>query len=139
MDREDISIQTHLMIIQGVIKRMADNSTACKFWCLTLVSAILVLVSQNGKPDHVLVAFVPAIFLLVTNVYYHIQERRFRASYDIFVERVQKAELHLTDVYRIAPSGSKIANIFPALCSVSIYPFYGMIILMIILAWQVFL
>lgn len=42
------SVQTHLNIMQGVIQRMAENSRACKFWCVTIVSATLVLVARQA-------------------------------------------------------------------------------------------
>lgn len=44
------AIQTHLEITQSVIQRMAVNSASCKTWCITLVSAILVIVADKGKP-----------------------------------------------------------------------------------------
>ena len=33
------AIQTHLNIMQVVLRRMAENSRSCKVWCVTLVSA----------------------------------------------------------------------------------------------------
>jgi len=33
IDGESPSIQTHLGILQGVIQRMASNSSSCKAWC----------------------------------------------------------------------------------------------------------
>ena len=50
LDETSPSIQTHLGISQGVIQRMADNSTSSKAWCITIVSAILVIVADKGKP-----------------------------------------------------------------------------------------
>ena len=45
---ESTAVQTHLKMVQDVIARMGDNSRACKFWCVTLVAATLVLVAQDG-------------------------------------------------------------------------------------------
>ena len=44
------SVQAHLTIMQGVIQRMAENSRSCKVWCVTLVSATLVLIARTGEP-----------------------------------------------------------------------------------------
>ncbi|WP_414544018.1 hypothetical protein [Nostoc sp. CCY0012] len=39
------SVQSYLNILQGVIARMANNSASCKTWCISLVSAILVVLA----------------------------------------------------------------------------------------------
>ena len=39
-------VRAHLSMMQSVITRMADNSRACKTWALTLVAAILVVVTK---------------------------------------------------------------------------------------------
>ena len=52
LSAESSAVQTHLTIMQGVIKRMAENSRYCKVWCVTLVSAVLVLVARTGDADH---------------------------------------------------------------------------------------
>jgi hypothetical protein len=56
------AVRAHLEISQDVIQRMAANSSACKAWCVTLVSAILVLVANQGKPKFALMAFREFIF-----------------------------------------------------------------------------
>ena len=48
LNHESSAVQKHLEIMQGVIFRMAENSRSCKVWCVTLVSAILVLVARTG-------------------------------------------------------------------------------------------
>ena len=49
LNHESSAVRTHLTIMQGVIQRMAENSRACKVWCVMLVSAILVLVAQRRR------------------------------------------------------------------------------------------
>ena len=51
LDETSPSVQAHLGIIQGVIQRMATNSAACKTWCITIVSAILVVVADKQNPN----------------------------------------------------------------------------------------
>ena len=55
------SVQAHLTIVQGVIQRMAENSRSCKVWCVTLVTAALVLVARTGEPQHALIALVSRV------------------------------------------------------------------------------
>ena len=84
LNAESSAVQAHLTILQGVIQRMAENSRSCKVWCVTLVSAILVLVARTGEPHHALLALAPALLFLLLDAYYLALERAFRNSYDAF-------------------------------------------------------
>ena len=55
------SVQSYLTILQSVISRMATNSTSCKTWCVSLVSAIIVIVADKGKPNYVWISIVPIV------------------------------------------------------------------------------
>lgn len=61
LDESSPSVQAHLQIIQAVINRMAGNSSSCKTWCITLVSAILVVIADKGKPDFAFISLLPAL------------------------------------------------------------------------------
>ena len=61
LNHNSAAVQKHLEMVQGVIARMAENSRACKLWCVTLVSAVLVLVARTEKPDYALIALIPAV------------------------------------------------------------------------------
>ena len=84
LNEESSAVQSHLHIMQGVIERMAENSRACKLWCITLVSASLVFVARTENPDHALIALLPAVLFLVLDMYYLALERAFRGSYTVF-------------------------------------------------------
>lgn len=139
VDRESSSVQTHLTILQNVIQRMASDSNACKFWCLTLVSAILVIVGQGGKTNCVPIAFLPAASLLILNIYYHAQELKFRSYYDEFVANLHSGEIDQSMLFSINFPVSIWGKIAPSFCSFSIWPFYIVIFVMIILVWLVVL
>ena len=49
------AVQAHLGIVQSVIQRMSANSASCKTWCITLVSAILVVVANKDEPQYALI------------------------------------------------------------------------------------
>ena len=59
LNEDSPAVRTHLEMMQGVINRMAENSHSCKFWCVTLVAATLVLVARTWEPMHALIALVP--------------------------------------------------------------------------------
>ncbi len=49
---ESPSVQSYLNILQSIISRMAANSSGCKTWCITLVSAIIPIIADKGKPAY---------------------------------------------------------------------------------------
>ena len=132
------AIQKHLEFVQNVITRMAENSRACKLWCVTLVSAVLVLVARTEKPDYALIALIPAVLFLILDTYYLALERAFRESYDAFVRKMHEGVLTPADPYRVAPSGSIMGHFMASLKSFSIWPFYPTLVLMIVLGWWLF-
>ena len=138
LNEECSSVQTHLTIMQDVIRRMAENSRSCKVWCITLVSAVLVLVARTEKPDHALIALVPTVLFLVLDTYYLALERVFRRSYTKFVEKLHSGELASSDLYRVVPTGSIPKQFFAILTNprrFSIWSFYPTLIVMILLVW----
>ena len=132
---ESSAVQKHLEITQGVITRMAENSRSCKLWCVTLVSAVLVLVARTENPEYALIALIPAILFLILDTYYLALERGFRDSYDAFVRKLHQEDLTLSDLYPVAPSGSSLGRFTASLVSFSIWPFYPTLVLMILLVW----
>lgn len=125
IDAESSAVQTHLSILQGIIQRMAENSRSCKIWCITIVSAILVLVSRTGQPDYTLAALLPTVLFLILDTYYLALERAFRGSYDGFVRRLHSGDLALADLYVVAPTGPVPRHFGASLLSFSIWPFYS--------------
>ena len=118
---------------------MSVNSRSCKIWCVTLVSAVLVLVARTQQPDYVLIALIPAVLFLILDTYYLALEKGFRGSYESFVRKIHLGELTPSDLYLVAPSGSILGRFAVSLRSFSIWPFYPTLVIMILLArWLVF-
>ena len=134
---DSAAVQTHLSIMQGVIQRMAENSRSCKVWCVTLVSATLILVAQTGKPQNVLIALVPAVLLLILDTYYLALERGYRDTYGAFVQKLHSSDPCLADLYVVSPNGVNLKRFAQSLTSFSIWPFYLMVGAMVLLAWWV--
>ena len=134
LNPESPAVRAHLTILQGIIQRMTDNSRACKTWCITLVSAVLILVARQGASDLLLLAGVPLLLFLLLDTYYLALERCFRRSYEAFVAKVHAGTGGVSDLYAVRPSGSLVGEWAKCLLSVAIWPFYVLLIVLILLA-----
>lgn len=134
---DSAAVQAHLSIAQSVIQRMASNSASCKAWCITLVSAILVIVADKGKPSYALIAAVPTFLFLVLDTYYLALERCFRNSYNEFIEKLHNGRVRAADLYAMTPKGSLLKTFAASLRSFSIWPFYSTLGLMIWLSMRI--
>lgn len=131
------AVQAHLTILQQVIQRMASNSESSKTWCVTLVSAILVIVVDKGNPDYVWISAIPTILFLGLDTYYLALERGFRYSYNSFVKKIHTGTVEISDLFVVNPSGSLLRNCFKSLSSLSIWPFYTVLLAMVYVAKSV--
>ena len=133
---ESTAVQSHLTIMQGVIQRMADNSRSCKVWCVTLVAAIMVLVARTEQPQHTLIALVPTLLFLFLDSYYLALERAFIAAQNAFVNKLHKRQLESVDLYKVVPMGMGWRLVARCMLgSTSIFPFYILVAVTILLAW----
>ena len=132
----EVMIHFHLESMRSVIERMAANSESSKTWCISLVSAIIVVVSEEKTPRLIWLALLPTIMFFVLDVYYLSLERGFRSSYARFVKKLRNSSLGLDDLYLFDP-GDVGDQVIKAISSFSIWPFYGLltggIILMVFL------
>ena len=139
LNAESPAVQAHLTIIQGVIQRMAENSRSCKVWCVTLVSAGLILVARTGEPQHALLALGPTFLFCLLDAYYLALERAFRNSYSAFVGKLHRNEGKLSDLYEVRPTGMGLGLVSRCLGSVSIWLFYPLVAVTILAAWWLIL
>lgn len=130
---ESASIQTHRSIIQNVVQRMATNSSSCKAWCITLVSAILVIVADQDKPSYAWITLLPTLLFAALDAYYLGLEKGFRNAYDKFIYKLHRHELTETDLYSVKPVGSISKLQMESLKSFSIWGFYVSLIVLIAL------
>jgi len=117
---------------------MASNSSQCKAWCITIVSAILVIVADKSKPDYAWIAMLPAILFFALDTYYLTLEKGFRSSYNSFVKKIHRGELGADDLYSVEPSGDTFRHRRKALKSFSIWGFYiGLVVLIFVARYVV--
>ena len=135
-DADSSAVTTHLSIMQGVIGRMAGNSTSCKIQCVVLVTGIIVLVAQSNTPAYALLALIPTFLFLCLDAHYLALERAFRRSYDKFVRALRSGSVTTADLYEVRPVGSSTRSALASLKSASIWPFYGSLASTILLIWQ---
>lgn len=139
LTEESPSVQAHLGILQGVIERMASNSTSAKSWCITIVSAIFVIVADKSKPDYALIALVPTFLFFTLDAYYLSMEKGFRNSYNLFVKKLHHGLLSVDDLYSVIPVGENSILQKEAFSSVSIWGFYLFLSIMVLLTRYVIL
>ncbi len=134
LSEESASVQAYLQILQAVIQRMASNSTSCKAWCITIVSAILVLIADKGKPELAWLAMLPAFLFLALDAYYLAMEKAFRSSYNSFVKKLHDDKIGVEDLYSVIPKGNMSAHQIESLKSFSVWGFYGALVVLIVAA-----
>ena len=113
---------------------MGANSSSCKAWCITVVSAVLVIVADKGNPDFAFIALIPTLLFLALDAYYLALEKGFRVSYNDFVKRLHAGAAKAEDLYAVIPKGSLSGHQFEALKSFSVWGFYVTLVILIELA-----
>ncbi len=126
--------QSHLAMIQSIIDRLAENSRTCKLGCVTLVAAVLFLVSRTGVPQHLLFVLFPVVLLGVLDAYYVSLERAYRASHKtalrLYVDQPGEPPLPTLE-----PEGHGPRLVLQTLRSFSVWWFYGGLLPVAPLGW----
>jgi hypothetical protein len=137
-DEKSPAVQAHLQILQSVIQRMAVNSASCKAWCVSLVSAILVLVAGKGSANYAFIAALPTLLFLALDAYYLGLEKGFIDSYNKFVQQVHLGAVRPDDLFSVQPPSPKVqfSKFIAALQSFSVWPFYVALAALILLVWR---
>lgn len=134
------SVQSYLSILQDVIGRMGTNSAGCKTWCIALVSAIVVIISDKSNPNLAWATLIPIVLFFFLDAYYLGLERRFRANYDTFIRKLHSGTADMEDIFIITLEqglGKTLEATFKACISISVWVFYGFLLIMLIIvrAW----
>ncbi len=128
------SVQSYLNILQTIINRMATNSASAKTWCIALVSAVIVIIADKGKPSYVWISIVPIVLFYLLDSYYLGLERQFREQYNDFIKKVHSHSTTVEDIFIISPVSkikALLGCILRAGCSVSVWPFYFLLAIML--------
>lgn len=128
------SVQAHLGILQNVIERMATNSTSAKTWCITIVSAIIVVIADKNKSNYALIALIPTVLFVALDAYYLAMEKGFRNAYNQFVKKIHGGSLTTEDLFSVRSVGNFSKLQLEALMSFSVWGFYSTLALLILCA-----
>jgi hypothetical protein len=131
---ESGAVQCHLQIHQAIMNRMAANSAGCKTWCVALVSAIALVVTNDLKSAHLAIAAVPVAVLGVLDAYYLGLERRFIQSYRDFTVKLHAGQAEVGDIFIVNPGVGLKTNLIStasASASLAVWAFYSLLLLML--------
>lgn len=132
------SVQSYLQMLQGVINRMAANSSSCKTWCITIASAVIVIVADKAHPEYVWIAAGPIALFFFLDAYYLALEQHFRDLYTAFLKKLHAGEATAQDVFLLSrPTAGFIPGLrakCSAAASASVWPFYLLVGLMLVAA-----
>ncbi|MCI5144700.1 MAG: hypothetical protein D3923_04055, partial [Candidatus Electrothrix sp. AR3] len=110
---------------QGIINRMAGNSASCKQWAIGLAYAILVLMAKEGKIEFSWLIVIPVLLFCFLDAYYLALEKQFRAAYGSFIQKLHDGELLESELYRVKTDGTLPKTFVESLFSWAVWPFYG--------------
>ncbi|HEY0460529.1 MAG TPA: hypothetical protein VGC97_15440 [Pyrinomonadaceae bacterium] len=125
----------HLELIQAVINRLANNSFLVKGWCVTLVAAVLGLLSKDTNKRLIIIVYFPIIMFWILDAYFLYQEKLFRNLYDK-VRNTDNEQINLSmNAHEI--NENKI-NWIDSFFSNTMLLFYGIMALISLLAISLF-
>ena len=119
------AVMAHITMLQGIINRLAGASASCKTWCLALVSSLVSLAGATHVPAIVGVALVPVVIFGFLDTMYLAQERAYRTLFATIVAKIRDGSYKRdTDVFE-AKAPLKAEDCFAAFCSWAVWPVYG--------------
>lgn len=124
----ETAVQFHLNLLQSIVSRMAANSASCKTWCVTLVSAILVLTAEREKALFALVGLTPVLVFACLDAFYLALERAFRSQYSAFVQGLASGTITSTDLYVVTKPVHSLRSTAQAFCSPAVWPTYTVLL-----------
>ena len=92
------AVKAHVDMLQGIITRMAQNSSNCKSWAIPIVSAIIMLAFEKDTIPG-LVAYIPLGIFYLLDCYYLGLERKFRDQQRSFINNLNVGKDVTADIY----------------------------------------
>lgn len=136
---KDDDIRQHLMMQQDIINRMANNSSNCKTWLITIVAALTALqITQETIHGYGWLMIIVCLMFWYLDAFYLALERLHRDNEKNFISELKKENYSIEElIYCFSTKGNnKFLLTLNAMCSTSCFPFYIILIgLMVILTW----
>lgn len=134
LEPTNAAVLKHIDMYQGIITRMAGNSSACKNWCIVLVSAFLAFIIKDGKGDYAWLVAIPIIIFWFLDAYYLGLENQFRDAFNVSMNKLRSNRLTLDDLFKVKADGSIPIHILKGFTSWATWPVYLGLLLLITLA-----
>src|SRR5579872_6484943 len=116
--------QSRLEMIQGVINRLAGNSSAYKGWMVTITAALLGVAINNHKPVLAWLGVYVVCILAILDAYYLALERSYRDLYRTAAGDRTAADDWTADNWSLAAPSTGLGKVLKAVLSPSVWPFY---------------
>ncbi len=132
----DELIIAHMSTIQGIITRFATNSANCKALTLAVIAALAAVYANTKDPQTLYVAYPVLILLAWLDAFYLSMERTAVNLSRASAAKIQSGNFAYPDLYKISIGGRgwpAIKKAFGAMTSHSIYPFYGVLLLCLVM------
>lgn len=130
-------VQGYISQLDSIINRMGSNSSNAKNWLMTIIAAAIAIQWSGDQLKQVIWLLLPTLLFMLTDMYYLGMERRFKDIQKEFINAVREKTDISNLVYNI-PQTSKceqVCNTLKALDSLSIWPFYSIVIMAIAFIW----
>lgn len=122
-EEHDGNLIKHMEMIQAVVARLANEAALIRGWALTVSSAFFAFAAQSYSWRVAAVGLLPVIAFWGLNAYYLRAERQYRCLYN----RVRKGEL--IEPFLMDASNEEVASWWKTCRSLTLWPFYGVIVL----------
>ncbi|ELY2010903.1 hypothetical protein SL057_001958 [Flavobacterium psychrophilum] len=134
MTNEEI-LHKEIDLIQGVINRMANNSFLLKGWIVSLIAVILALTKDTIVASQLsyfnLVLLLPVTVFWYLDAFFLHKERCYRKLYEWVIENRITSNEHFYSL-NYSRFEKKVNNIFQIMFSKTLFPFYGLIVIILI-------
>lgn len=127
-------VQGFISQLDSIISRMGGNSANAKNWLMTLLAAAIAIQWSQDQLKNVLWLLVPTVLFMLTDMYYLGMERHFKDLQKQFIDSVRSGNDIKDRVYNIPKTKKceQVCNTLRSIDSLSIWPFYLIVIACIV-------
>ena len=134
---EHSDVQHFISYLESIINRMASNSASCKNWLLAIIAGCMAMQpSMQNVVEKIWLAYPIVGLFCFLDSYYLGCEKYFRDMMGDFVNKVrQNDDQYVPYLYKFEKRSicDDIESVFRGLFSIATWPFYGTIVVLIVL------
>jgi hypothetical protein len=132
MDKQQLTqiLIEEVKLIQEVIKKMSSNSFFLKGWTITLIVACII--GEKYDRSNLYLCFIPILVFWTLDAYFLRQERLYRLLYKWVIENRLNTDRFLFDL-DTTRFIQKVGNIFYLMFSTTLFLFYGLTAVFVII------